>query len=267
MEKLSNEASKQGELWSRGAREWVAIQEPTGGPLWKAALDAAGVKAGMRMLDAGCGGGGLCALATQRGALSFGVDPSVTMITLARERLPLVDFRIAELEQLPFPNAEFDAALAVNSIQYVAGPQVAMHELGRVCKPGGRAVAVVFSDPEGCDSALILGAILDLFEKPPASRGPFALSAPGTLPELIKSVTGLQCEAESELEYSHEYPDVETALRGQMSAGATWRAVEILGEDRVRGAIRRVLEDLRQPDGTVWMRNRYRMATALRQAP
>jgi hypothetical protein len=51
-------------------------------------------------------------------------------------------------------------------------------------------------------------------------------------------------------------------LRGQMSAGATWRAVEILGEDRVRGAIRRVLEDLCQPDGRVPLRNRYRIVTA-----
>ena len=267
MERLSNEASKQGELWSRGARDWVAIQEPAGAPLWKAALDSSGVETGMRVLDAGCGGGGLCALAAQRGALAFGVDPSVTMITLARERLPLNDFRIAELERLPFPNAEFDAALAVNSLQYVANPQVAMQELGRVCKPGGRAVAVVFADPEACDSALILEAVLNLFEEVPASRGPFALSAPGTLPVFIKSVAGLVCQAESELEYSHEYPDMETALRGQMSAGATWRAVEILCEDRVRQAIRRVLEGLRQPDGTVRMRNRYRMATALRKAP
>lgn len=264
MEKLSNEASKQGELWSRGARDWVAIQEPAGAPLWKAVLDSAGVETGMRVLDAGCGGGGLCALATQRGALAFGVDPSVAMITIARERLPLVDFRIAELEHLPFPNAEFDAALAVNSLQYAADPQMAMHELGRMCKPGGRAVSAVFADPESCDAALILEAVLDLFEKAPASRGPFALSAPGTLPGLIKSVTGLMCEAESELEYPYEYPDVETALRGQMSAGATWRAVEVLGEEQVRGAIRRVLENLRHADGTVWIRNRYRIVTALR---
>lgn len=117
MKDLTEAASKQGELWGRAARDWAAIQEPATVPLWNAVLDAARAHAGTRVLDAGCGAAGACALAVQRGADVFGVDPSVNLITIARERLPHCDLRIGELENLPFPNGHFDATIAVNSLQ------------------------------------------------------------------------------------------------------------------------------------------------------
>ncbi len=264
MKELSELASKQGDLWGRAARDWATMQEPAAVPLWNAALDAARVGAGTRMLDAGCGAGGACVLAAARGADPFGVDPSVNLITIARERLPHCDFRIGELENIPHSNGNFDVAIAVNSMQYTADPELAMHELGRVTREGGRVVAVVFADPERCDNDRIFRAVVDLFPKPPTSAGPFALSAPGALQELVESVAGLSVEAIAEIDVVRDYEDVDNALRGQMAAGATWRAVEILGEDRVRAAIRGAVEQFLQPDGTVRMTNRFRYVVALR---
>lgn len=266
MRKLSNEALKQGELWGHAARDWASIQEPAFRPLSRAALDAAGVTAGMRVLDAGCGSGGGCALALDRGATPFGVDASVNMITIARERLPRVDFHIAELEDLPFSNAEFDAVLAVNSIQTTTDPKIALHELGRVLKPGCRLALVVFGDPERCDTARISGALRALFEKTPASLGPFAMSDERRLRMLVESVLSLHFESMTEAEYAYEYPDVETAVRGMMSAGGTWRAAEILGEDRVRSAVRDELEQMQQPGGGVRVSNHFRILTARRES-
>jgi SAM-dependent methyltransferase len=261
---LSEAASKQGELWGRAARDWAAIQEPGTIPLWNAVLDSARVGAGTRILDAGCGAGGACVIAVHRGADVFGADPSVNLVTIARKRLPHCDFRIGELENLPFSNGCFDAVIAVNSLQYVSNPKLAMHELGRVSRQDGRVVVAVFADPERCDAVTIFRAIVDLFPKPPSSGGPFSLSAPDALRLLVETVVGLRVETIEELDLAHEYPDLETALRGQMSAGATWRAVEILGEDRVRAAIRGVLERFDQGDGTVRMMNRFRYAVAVK---
>jgi ubiquinone/menaquinone biosynthesis C-methylase UbiE len=264
VKELSMAAAKQGELWGRSARDWAAIQERGQEPLWNAALDAAGVRANTRLLDAGCGAGGASVLAASRGATVFGIDVAVNLITIARQRLPHADFRIAEAEDLPFSNSELDAAVAINSLQFAANMQLAVHELGRVCRTGGRVVIAGMADPAQCDTGLVYRAIIDLFERPPASTGPFALSAPTVLETLISSTTSLQLERIDEIECSQDYPDLDTALRGQMSAGATWRAVEILGEDRVRTAVRGVLSRLVRSDGRVVMRNRYRYAVAAR---
>lgn len=261
---LSQAALKQGELWGHAARDWSTIQEPSFAPLWRAALDAIGAGPGVRVLDAGCGSGGACLLAAGRGASVFGVDPSVNLITIARERLPAADFRIAEMENLPFPNADFHGVFAVNSLQFVSNPALAVHELGRVCRAGGRVAIGVFSDPERCEIASVFQAIAALFEHPPSGRGAFALSDLPALKALFESKAGLRLEAIQEVEGTHAYPGVETALRGVMSAGATWRAVEILGEQRVADAILPVLNRHRDSSGSVRLRNWYRCAVLLK---
>ena len=53
----------QGALWGARAEDWAAYLEQTGLPLFGAALDAARVTAGTRLLDAGCGTGRLAMLA------------------------------------------------------------------------------------------------------------------------------------------------------------------------------------------------------------
>lgn len=240
--------------------------EPSSHPVWNAVLDAAQVKQGTRFLDAGCGAGGASLLALERGADVHGIDPAVSLLTIARERMPKADFRIAEVEDLPFPNGEFDAAIAVNSMQYAANPQVALHELGRVCRGDGRVVVAVFSDPERCDMAHVYRAIRALFERTPAGAGPFELSSESTLRSLVDSVHELQFESIDEVECPYVCPDIETAVRGLMAAGGTWRAVEIVGEDRVRQAVYESIRQFQTGTGAVRMMNRFRYVVAIRTA-
>lgn len=266
MLELSGAATKQGELWGHAVRDWVALMEPSSHPVWNAVLDAAQVQPGTRFLDAGCGAGGASLLALERGADVYGIDPSVNLLTIARERMPKSDFRIAELDDLPFPNGEFDAAVAVNSMQYAVNPQVALHELGRVCRADGRVVVAVFSDPERCDMAHVYRAIRGLFERTPAGAGPFELSAETALRGLVDSVRQVRFEAIGEVDCPYECPDIETAVRGLMAAGGTWRAVEIVGEARVREAVRDVVKQFQTSTGDVRMLNRFRYVVAIRTA-
>src|SRR6478672_13142128 len=76
--------------------------------------DFAGVRSGDRVLDVGCGPGALTAeLVGRLGAAAVSaVDPSEPFVAAVQERLPGVDVRRAAAEQLPFPDAEFDATLA-----------------------------------------------------------------------------------------------------------------------------------------------------------
>src|SRR5262245_58237098 len=144
-------AAVQGELWGAAAADWSEIQEPTVAPLWAALLDALGVAAHTRLLDAGCGAGGACALAAQRGATISGLDAAPALIAIARERVPAGDFRTGDLEELPYADGAFDAVLAANSIQYAGEPVGALRELRRVCAAGGRVLVATWGAPEDCE--------------------------------------------------------------------------------------------------------------------
>ena len=262
MPELSEGAQKQGALWGKHAREWAEIQEAIESDLWIRALDGLGVAPGASLVDCGCGAGGALIAAAVRGAIPAGFDPSVNMLTIARERMKTADLRIGELEAIPWPNAHFDCAMSSNSLQFTQNPQLAVHEMGRVCRHGGRVAVAVWDEPDTCDLGRVYNAVVNLFPNPPRGRGVFALSAPGHLESLFASVSDLELDRIESIECSAEYASLEEAVNGQMSAGATQRAVEIFGEDRVRNAIRDALEPLLSASGTLPMRNRCRLAFA-----
>src|SRR5262249_295273 len=72
-------------------------------------LDAAGASAGSNLLDIATGPGSVAAKARSLGAACIGVDLSPGMIALARTSHPDIDFRVAEVEHLPFADQSFDA--------------------------------------------------------------------------------------------------------------------------------------------------------------
>jgi ubiquinone/menaquinone biosynthesis C-methylase UbiE len=186
------------------------------------------------------------------------------MITTARERLPTADLRIAELENLPFSNTAFDAVSSMNSLQYTTNPQLAVHELGRVCREGGRVAIAVHGDAARSDMTAVTEAIFALFDKRP-SGGPFALSSPDLIRSLVDTVTALSLEGIAESMHDSEYPSLDAAVRGMMSAGGSRRAAEIFGDDRVRTVTRDALAPFVDADGAIRLRNHYRIATAIRQ--
>lgn len=250
---LSEAAQKQGRLWGIEARDWLDIQERKSPVLWNPVLDWAGVSTGTRVLDAGCGTGGASLLAHDRGAVVTGCDASEAMLVLARRRLPESNFRLAELENLPFPDRSFDVVLAINSLQFTANPAAAAKELARVTNAGGRVAVVVWS-LDHCEQKAIFDAILALFEKPPKGRGVFALSAPGDVEALFP---GLETQV-SDIDCPFVYPDLEIALRGQMAAGPSQRVIEIFGREKVETAVRAALQPFVTSTGEVRMHNRFR---------
>lgn len=98
------------------------------------------LRVGQRVLDAGCGTGGLLRFLKQRGGDVTGVDASLTAIERLRRAAPDIPAQVASIEQLPFPDASFDAYLAIGSWEYPPeGPQQAAQEAARVLKPHGLA--------------------------------------------------------------------------------------------------------------------------------
>lgn len=109
-------------------------------------VDFAGVEAGHRVLDVGCGPGALTSELVARVGPSAvaAVDPSASFVTAAQQRNPGVDVRLAAAERLPFSDGTFDVALAQLVVHFMTDPVAGIAEMSRVTRPGGVIVACVW---------------------------------------------------------------------------------------------------------------------------
>ena len=106
-------------------------------------IEAVGVAQRDRVLDVGCGPGGLAmALARIVGEENVAaVDPSQPFVSVCRARLPNADVRVAEAEELPFPDGFFDDAFAQLVVNFMTDAERGVGEMKRVVKPGGKVAA------------------------------------------------------------------------------------------------------------------------------
>lgn len=111
-------------------------------------LDAVGVTTGVQLLDVATGPGYAAAAAAKRGAEVVGVDFAPAMVAEARRRYPTVDFREGDAEDLPFPEASFDAVTMNFGLLHLGRPERALTEGHRVLRPGGRLGFTVWARPE-----------------------------------------------------------------------------------------------------------------------
>ncbi|WP_435125385.1 class I SAM-dependent methyltransferase [Actinacidiphila sp. bgisy144] len=118
-------------------------------------LDAAGVGAGVRVLDVGTGPGTAAALAVRRGAEVFAVDAEPSMVERAARAVPEARVQHALLPELPFADGEFDAVVANFVVNHVGRPAAALAELRRVAGPGGRVAVTIWSAPPAPGQALV----------------------------------------------------------------------------------------------------------------
>lgn len=97
---------------------------------------------GSRILDVGCGVGQVLERLAQAGFEAHGVDVSEPNIDRARRVSPFC--RVYDGRALPYPDASFAAAGALNVLEHVEAPEAFISEVVRVCQPGGR---IVLSSP------------------------------------------------------------------------------------------------------------------------
>jgi SAM-dependent methyltransferase len=111
-----------------------------------ALADAARVSAGMRVVDVGCGPGGLAAeLAARVGAENVAaIDPAAQFADACRERIPGADVREGVAEDLPWPDATFDAALSSLVIGFMRDADRGVSEMTRITRPGGTVAACMW---------------------------------------------------------------------------------------------------------------------------
>lgn len=90
------------------------------------------------LLDIGCGLGTALQHAAETGARVAGVEPSPTMVTKSRMRVPTAEVKEGSAEAIPFDDASFSGAMAVATFHHWADRSAGLTEVLRVLQPGGR---------------------------------------------------------------------------------------------------------------------------------
>ena len=95
---------------------------------------------GLKVLDAGCGGGRYCKVAGQAGAHVVGVDHTSAVdkaVALCRH-LPDVHFLQADLKKLPLEDESFDFVFSIGVMHHDVDTRAVFDEVAKKVRPGGR---------------------------------------------------------------------------------------------------------------------------------
>jgi ubiquinone/menaquinone biosynthesis C-methylase UbiE len=123
---------------------WLMVRKNQAANAWLVELLDA--KPAERVVEVGFGPGLAVERNLARGAFVAGVDRSSLMVRKAVARVASavrdgrVDLRHGSVEALPFADADFTRALALNSLQFWPSAEAGLAELRRVLAPGGRLV-------------------------------------------------------------------------------------------------------------------------------
>lgn len=116
--------------------------------VWLRALaKAVDARPGERVLDLAAGTGSSSAVIACSGAEVIACDLSAGMIEVGRERHPHLTFVQGNAMDLEFEDESFDAVTISYGLRNIPDPELALREMLRVTKPGGRLVVNEFSTP------------------------------------------------------------------------------------------------------------------------
>lgn len=152
--------------WEKLADSYYEVTHASTAKAAEALLDAVGcvgdAAKAVRLLDVASGPGYAAGLAAERGAQAEGVDFARAMAAKAQSLFPKAKFWEGDAEDLPYPNATFEAVVCAFGLLHFADPDKAIAEAWRVLKPGGKYAFTVWRPAEEVETFKIFrGAIAE----------------------------------------------------------------------------------------------------------
>jgi SAM-dependent methyltransferase len=210
---------------------------------------AAEIRPGQRVLDVACGTGVLTRAAAirtgQSGAVS-GLDLSPRMLAVARRLSPTLTWREGSAEALPFPDESFDAVVSQFGLMFIPDPALALREMMRVLKPGGRLAVAVWASLSDTPAYAAEVALVERLAGSAASgplRAPFVLGDRAQLAELFLAA-GIP-DAKVALQQGRgEFPSIRAMVELDLRVFLAMMDV-VLDEDRIAEILREAETELR----------------------
>lgn len=205
-----------------GAEAYEALFVPALFGQWaEKVADAAGVRAGERVLDVACGTGVLTrAIASrvgEKGSVA-GLDPSPGMLAVARDRAPAIEWKEGVAESIPYPDGSFDAVLSQFGLMLFSDRHQAVRELLRVLKPAGRLTVAVWDAIENIPGYAAELALIERMagrQAGDAVRAPFALGNRQHLSGIFEEA-GATDVAIQTLSGTARFPSIRTMVEAEL---------------------------------------------------
>lgn len=234
---MANEALKERQSVMWGKAPFVSIAE-TIADVHRAVADAMDAKPGERVLDLGCGTGGVAELLAATGADVVGIDLAPGLIEIAGERAKErdldIDYRVGDCEQLDdVEDASFDAVGSSVGIMFAPTHEATASEIARITKPGGRIALASWTPGPGVQDIF---RVMAPFQPGPPPSSPFDWGDEVRVRALLGDAFDLSFERKTNLA---PYPTGEAYWEDMVdNYGPTKVLYESLGErgDEVRAA-------------------------------
>jgi ubiquinone/menaquinone biosynthesis C-methylase UbiE len=128
-------------------------------------LDRVGPRREESVIDIACGTGVVARLAELRGHAGrlVGIDLNAAMLGVARRKSPNIEWVEGSALDLPFDASSFDVVLCQLGLQFFPDRSLALQEMARVLKSGGRAGLSVYSAIERTPAAYAFVQALDRY--------------------------------------------------------------------------------------------------------
>jgi SAM-dependent methyltransferase len=208
--------------------EFAALCEPTACREYVSLHHLLNVGAGDRLLDIACGAGLAMELAARRGALCAGIDASLRLVAVARDRNPDADVRVGDMNSLPWDDEVFDVVTSFRGIW--ATTPAALTESYRVLVSGGRIGLTVWGHIKASSGAWALAPFALASSSKVANQAAMvSMGRPGVGEDLLEHAGFTEVER-VDIPFVFEFADPETYARAMASTGPAFEAMESVGE-------------------------------------
>lgn len=214
-----NDPNPSRQMWASRVASFARDGAPKSRHYAAALVDLVAPPAGAKVLDIATGTGVVAVAAAQR----VGPTGSVVATDFVAEWAPYVaesaaeagvtnvTFEVMSAEALALPDASFDAVFCQFGLMFVPDRMLALREMHRVLKPGGRLGLAVWSVPERVGIFRVAGIIGAALPPTPGPTppSPLSLGEPGLIEELVTEA-GFRNVAAQPYTQSFDVPSAES---------------------------------------------------------
>jgi SAM-dependent methyltransferase len=243
-----------------GGKRWAdrqPVQDILLQPIADLLIDRAGIRAGERVLDVGCGSGSTTfafARAVGPSGHVMGIDISAPMLARAREVTPVgapVEFVLADATVQSFAPENFDLLASRFGVMFFADPTLSFTNLRRAMRRSGRLAFACWREPRQNPFFMLpLQAVYQHVPKMPQvgpeDPGPFSFASEGRVHRILSSagfsdVAMEPCDLALDVAVGGE---LDAAVRSALEIGPSARALADQPPDIIAAAAQSVREAL-----------------------